>query len=127
MFSDNPKIGFLANANKYQAALDKGERSRIDRLAELEPAEDNSLELALAQLESDAVRAGVTGGQGGPAVSPSDAIRINGRIVRAGESLSQVRSVSQAALDYGFSDFSHFSQAFRKAFGVAPNTLLRRD
>lgn len=39
----------------------------------------------------------------------------------------QVRSVSQAALDYGFSDFSHFSHAFRKAFGVAPNTLLRRD
>ena len=39
----------------------------------------------------------------------------------------QVRSVSQAALDYGFSDFSHFSHAFRKAFGVAPNTLLRRE
>ncbi|WP_460149196.1 AraC-like ligand-binding domain-containing protein [Pseudomonas sp. S3_E10] len=39
----------------------------------------------------------------------------------------QVRSVSQAALDFGFSDFSHFSHAFRKAFGVAPNTLLRRD
>ena len=39
----------------------------------------------------------------------------------------QVRSVSEAALDFGFSDFSHFSHAFRKAFGVAPNTLLRRD
>lgn len=39
----------------------------------------------------------------------------------------QVRSVSQAALDYGFSDFSHFSHAFRKAFGVAPNTLLHRN
>lgn len=38
----------------------------------------------------------------------------------------QVRSVSQAALDFGFSDFSHFSHAFRKAFGVAPHTLLRR-
>jgi len=25
MFHENPKIGFLANANKYQAALDKGE------------------------------------------------------------------------------------------------------
>jgi len=25
VFHDNPKIGFLANANKYQAALDKGE------------------------------------------------------------------------------------------------------
>ena len=39
----------------------------------------------------------------------------------------QVRSVSQAALDFGFSDFSHFSHAFRKAFGVAPNTLLHRN
>ncbi len=38
-----------------------------------------------------------------------------------------VRSVSQAALDFGFSDFSHFSHAFRKRFGIAPNTLLRRD
>lgn len=37
-----------------------------------------------------------------------------------------VRSVSQAALEYGFSDFSHFSHAFRKAFGVAPHTLIRR-
>jgi AraC-like DNA-binding protein len=39
----------------------------------------------------------------------------------------QARSVSQVALDYGFSDFSHFSHAFRKAFGVSPQTLLRRD
>ncbi|WP_175758250.1 helix-turn-helix domain-containing protein [Burkholderia ambifaria] len=38
-----------------------------------------------------------------------------------------VRSVSQVALDFGFSDFSHFSHAFRKAFGMAPRTLLRRD
>lgn len=37
-----------------------------------------------------------------------------------------VRSVSQAALEYGFSDFSHFSHAFRKAFGIAPHTLMRR-
>ncbi|AIR90294.1 helix-turn-helix domain-containing protein [Pseudomonas cremoricolorata] len=38
----------------------------------------------------------------------------------------QVRSVSQAALDYGFSDFSHYSHAFRKAFGVTPQSLLAR-
>lgn len=38
-----------------------------------------------------------------------------------------VRSISQIALDFGFSDFSHFSHAFRKAFGMAPRTLLRRD
>ncbi len=39
----------------------------------------------------------------------------------------RVRSVSQAALEFGFSDFSHFSHAFRKAFGVAPSALLYRD
>ncbi|MBK4990325.1 helix-turn-helix domain-containing protein [Pseudomonas sp. S36] len=38
----------------------------------------------------------------------------------------RVKSISQAALDYGFSDFSHYSHAFRKAFGVAPCTLLNR-
>jgi AraC-like DNA-binding protein len=38
----------------------------------------------------------------------------------------QVRSISQAALDFGFTDFSHFSHAFRKAFGVTPLEILRR-
>ena len=38
----------------------------------------------------------------------------------------QARSISQVALDFGFSDFSHFSHSFRKAFGVAPLELLRR-
>ena len=36
------------------------------------------------------------------------------------------RNVSEAALASGFSDLSHFSHAFRKAFGVAPSTLLKR-
>lgn len=44
---------------------------------------------------------------------------------RAAIECGQVRSVSQAALEFGFTDFSHFSHAFRKAFGVAPRTLLR--
>ncbi|WP_411562554.1 helix-turn-helix domain-containing protein [Pseudomonas shirazensis] len=39
----------------------------------------------------------------------------------------QVRSVSQTALEFGFSDFSHFSHAFRRAFGVAPHTLLQKS
>jgi AraC-like DNA-binding protein len=39
----------------------------------------------------------------------------------------KVRSISEAALEFGFSDFSHYSHAFRKAFGVAPHTLLRRS
>ncbi|WP_343590709.1 helix-turn-helix domain-containing protein [Paracidovorax wautersii] len=35
-----------------------------------------------------------------------------------------VRSVSQAALDFGFSDFSHFSHAFRNEFGTSARELL---
>ena len=54
----------------------------------------SGMEMAYVPTGGEAVRIEVTGGQGGPTVG--DAIRINGRIVRAGESLSQVRSVAQA-------------------------------
>lgn len=36
------------------------------------------------------------------------------------------RSVTEAAFDHGFSDIAHFSRAFRKHFGCAPHTLIRR-
>jgi AraC-like DNA-binding protein len=38
----------------------------------------------------------------------------------------RVKQVSEAAIDYGFSDFSHFTRAFKKAFGVVPHSLLAK-
>ncbi len=71
---------------------DPGEHPGGDLLPGAEDA-GAAMEMAYVPNEGEAVRIEVTGGQGGPAVG--DAIRINGRIVRAGESLSQVRSVPQ--------------------------------
>jgi AraC-like DNA-binding protein len=38
----------------------------------------------------------------------------------------RIRHVTDAALSFGFTDLSHFSRAFKNAFGRCPRTLVRR-
>jgi AraC-like DNA-binding protein len=38
----------------------------------------------------------------------------------------RAKQVSEAAINCGFSDFSHFTRAFKKAFGIVPNSLLQK-
>jgi AraC-like DNA-binding protein len=38
----------------------------------------------------------------------------------------RIRHVTDAALSFGFTDPSHFSRTFKKAFGHCPHTLVRR-
>ena len=37
----------------------------------------------------------------------------------------RARNVGQVAMQCGFSDFSHFSRAFKKTYGVMPKSVLR--
>lgn len=50
------------------------------------------------------------------------------RLIASHRALSSGKAslVSEVALSYGFSDFSHFSRTFKKTFGICPNTLLGR-
>jgi len=38
----------------------------------------------------------------------------------------RARSITEVAFDHGFNDMSHFSLAFRKAFGCSPTSLIKK-
>lgn len=84
----------------------------------------SGMEMAYVPTGGEAVRSEVTGGQGGPTVG--DAIRINGRIVRAGESLSQVRSVAQADAAINLASATTVSTAPVKSKSKAPADVYAR-
>ncbi|WP_413657991.1 helix-turn-helix domain-containing protein [Paraburkholderia phenoliruptrix] len=50
------------------------------------------------------------------------------RLEASHASLTEGRSqhIADVAIACGFSDFSHFSRAFKKTYGIAPNTLVKR-
>ncbi len=68
-----------------------GDVEAVPGSADLPAPEGDALQIAYTGLEGDGLRIEVTGGQGGPTPAGLDSIRINGRIVKAGESLSDVR------------------------------------
>jgi AraC-like DNA-binding protein len=50
------------------------------------------------------------------------------RLEASHTTLTEGRSqhIADVAIACGFSDFSHFSRAFKKTYGIAPNTLVKR-
>lgn len=52
---------------------------------------------------------------------------IAGRVCKAKALMMRGESLSQVALDVGFSDQSHFIRAFRKIYGYSPKTLLQKS
>lgn len=46
---------------------------------------------------------------------------------RAALKSGRINSVSEVALEYGFTDFSHFSHAFKKAFGITPRDDFKKN
>ena len=49
------------------------------------------------------------------------------RLGKAYESLTQGKSVKEAAYDHGYKQVSHFSREFKNHFGVSPSLLLTRN
>lgn len=49
------------------------------------------------------------------------------RLGKAYESLTQGKSVKEAAYDHGYKQVSHFSREFKNHFGVSPSFLLTRN
>ncbi|MFN4023232.1 MAG: divergent polysaccharide deacetylase family protein [Hyphomonas sp.] len=57
---------------------------------------DAGFALVYSELDADALRIDITGGQGGPATVPAAGIRINGRLVQPGQSFGEVSAGAAA-------------------------------
>ena len=51
---------------------------------------------------------------------------IKKRLMKAHELIESGKSVTDACIETGFKNRSHFSTAFKNNFGYAPNTLLTK-
>lgn len=89
-----------------------------DRAAEEVSLEDLSLECGLSRYELCRQFKSAYG-------MPPHAWQLQVRIARAKQLIRNGSSLSDTALDLGFSDQSHFSRAFKRATGYTPGTYRR--
>jgi AraC-like DNA-binding protein len=117
---ENELLGCRENDSRQGAQLDRIKRYMLDRLGDAE--------LDIATIASECHVAPRTVHRLF-AIEGTTAIRWlwQRRLAASYRALAEghVRQVSEAAINFGFSDFSHFTRAFKKAFGVVPHSLLR--
>ncbi|KVD46810.1 hypothetical protein WS61_09940 [Burkholderia sp. ABCPW 11] len=116
---ENELLGCRENDSRQGAQLERVKRYMLDRLG------DADLDIAVIAAECHIAPRTI---HRLFAIEGTTAIRWlwQRRLAASYRALAegQVRQVSEAAIIFGFSDFSHFTRAFKKAFGIVPNSLL---
>jgi len=115
--SDGAEAALSSHAQLYQ-------RTREYIAAHLDDCELDVEQMAAAQHVSARTLARVFAEHGSTPIQHLWKQRLEAS--HAALSEGRVRQVTQAAFQHGFSDLSHFCRVFKKAYGVTPQTLLRR-